>query len=85
MENIMAGPTSAGMTNELMRFARAGGLRRVRDGADPGENIVVHEVPRGEIAAFVADAMQRGYAVDPKVYAGIYFLERDARGQAVDR
>lgn len=85
MENIMAGPTSAGMTTEIMRFARAGGLRRVNAGADPGENIVVHEVPRGEVAAFVAAAMQRGYAVDPKVYAGIYFLERDAWGKAVDR
>ena len=83
MDDIMAGPTSAGMTNEFMRFARASGLKRINAGADPGENIIVHEVPRGEVAAFVAAAMQRGFAVDPKVYAGIYFLEHDAWGQRV--
>jgi ADP-ribose pyrophosphatase len=81
MVDIMAGPSSAGMTTEIMRFARALGLRQVGEGADPGENIVVHTVPRAEIAAFVADAMQRGLAVDPKVYAGIYFLDYDARGR----
>ena len=85
MDDIMGGPTSAGMTNEFMRFARAGGLRRVNPGAAPEENIVVHEVPRADIANFVADAIARGLSVDPKVYAGIYFLDHDARGRAPAR
>jgi ADP-ribose pyrophosphatase len=81
-EDIMVGPSSAGMTTEMMRFVRASGLVRVNaGGGDASENIIVHEVPRSEIAAFVAARMARGYAIDPKVYAGIYFLDHDAAGR----
>lgn len=83
IESLMAGPSSAGMSTEVMHFVRATGLTRLHAGGGvEGENITVHEVPRGEIASFVAAAMQRGYAVDPKVYAGIYFLDRNADGSA---
>lgn len=82
IESIMAGPSSAGMTTEIMRFVRASGLRRIHaGGGDASEDILVHEVPRQSIAAFVADAMDRGLAIDPKVYAGIYFLDHHANGQ----
>jgi len=85
MTNIMTGPSSAGMTTEYMRFVRATGLRQINaGGGDPTENIVLHCVPRTELAAFVADSMARGLAVDPKVYAGIYFLEHDTRGQRIE-
>ncbi len=76
VESIMAGPSSAGMTNEVMHFVRAYDLRRVHaGGGDSSENIIVHEVPRRELAAFVLNKMRSGYAIDPKVYAGLYFLE----------
>ena len=82
IESIMAGPSSAGMTTEIMHFVRATGLTRVHAGGGAGdENISVHEVPRKQVARYVAERMAEGYAVDPKVYAGIYFLERDARGE----
>jgi len=29
---------------------------------------------------FLARAMRDGFAIDPKLYAGLYFLERDASG-----
>ncbi len=81
IDSIMSGPSSAGMTTEMMHFVRASGLRRVNaGGGDASENIVVHEVPRSEIAAFVAAKMVAGYAIDPKVYAGIYFLSFHADG-----
>lgn len=82
IDSIMCGPSSAGMTTELMHFVRASGLKQINaGGGDPSENIVVHEVPRAEVAAFVAGKMAAGYAIDPKVYAGIYFLDFDAAGQ----
>jgi ADP-ribose pyrophosphatase len=81
IESIMSGPSSAGMTTEMMHFVRASGLTQINaGGGDPTENIVVHEVPRSEIAAFVAAKMAQGYAIDPKVYAGIYFLSFAADG-----
>lgn len=84
--SIMHGPSSAGMSNEIMHFVRASELMRVHaGGGDASENIVVHEVPRASIAAFVAERMAQGYAIDPKVYAGIYFLDRDAAGLALGR
>lgn len=84
-EAIMAGPSSAGMSTEIMHFVRASGLMRVHaGGGDESEDIIVHEVPRREIAAFVAAKMASGYAIDPKVYAGIYFLDHDAVGRMLD-
>lgn len=82
IDSIMSGPSSAGMTTEMMHFVRASGLRQVNaGGGDPSENIIVHEVPRATIAQFVAQKMAAGYAIDPKVYAGIYFLDFDAAGK----
>ena len=83
--NIMSGPSSAGMTTEYMRFVRASGLRQMNaGGGDPTENIDLHLVPRQSLAGFVADAMARGLAVDPKVYAGIYLLSHDIRGNPIE-
>jgi ADP-ribose pyrophosphatase len=85
IEYLMGGPSSAGMSTEIMHFVRAFGLQRVHAGGGTGnENIIVHEVPLDQIATYVADHQQRGYAIDPKVYAGLYFLERDAWGQRWD-
>jgi ADP-ribose pyrophosphatase len=79
---VMGGPSSAGMSTEIMTFVRATGLRRVGEGGgDASEDITVHRVPRAGCAAFLAQAMAAGFAIDPKLYAGLYFLERDAAGQ----
>jgi ADP-ribose pyrophosphatase len=75
LEYLMGGPSSAGMSTEVMHFFRARGLeRRHAGGGVAGENIVVHEVPIAQLHTFVAEKMRAGFAVDPKVYAGIHFL-----------
>ena len=85
VEYLMGGPSSAGMSTEIMHFVRAFGLTRVHaGGGTESENITVHEIPLDQIATYVADHQQRGYAIDPKVYAGLYFLDRDAWGQRWD-
>ena len=82
IEPLMHGPSSAGMSNEIMHFVRAFDLEKVAEGGGiEGEQITVHEIPLDQIASYVAEHAQRGYLIDPKVYAGIYFLERDAWGQ----
>lgn len=84
VDSIMAGPSSAGMSTEIMHFVRASDLLWVHNGGGVGnENIIVHKVPVAEVAAFTAAKMAAGYAVDPKVYAGIYFLDHDASGCAL--
>lgn len=76
IEFLMAGPSSSGMSNEIMAFVRAYGLTRVHaGGGDETEEIVVHEVPRADAPRWLVQKMNEGYSVDPKMFAGLYFLD----------
>ena len=76
IEFLMSGPSSAGMTNEIMSFVRAHDLvREHAGGGDHTEDIIVHEVPRAEAATWLLDKMHQGYSIDPKLFAGLYFLD----------
>jgi ADP-ribose pyrophosphatase len=73
---LMSGPTSAGMSNEILAFVRARGLERVEDGGgDETEDITLHEVPRNEAAAWLIEKINAGYSIDPKMFAGLFMLE----------
>lgn len=73
---LTAGPVSAGMTSEVLTFFRAHDLVRVSaGGGDASEDIVVHEVPRSGVRAWLAERHAAGVMADPKVYAGLYFLD----------
>jgi ADP-ribose pyrophosphatase len=81
IELLMIGPTSAGMSNERVAFVRATGLTRIHaGGGDETEDIVVHEVPLDEAPAWLAGKMAEGYEMDPKLWAGLYLIERNADG-----
>jgi ADP-ribose pyrophosphatase len=83
---IMAGPTSAGMSNEILAFVRARDLTRVNaGGGDDTENITLHEVPRLEAADWLVRKMADGFSVDPKMFAGLYFLEHEGVAQSARR
>ena len=76
IEFLMAGPSSSGMSNEIMAFVRAYDLTRVHEGGgDESEEIIVHEVPRVDAARWLLRKIEEGYSVDPKMFAGLYFLE----------
>jgi ADP-ribose pyrophosphatase len=84
VEFLMMGPSSSGMSTELIAFARAIGLTRMHaGGGDATENITVHEVPRLEAAAWLEAKRRAGYSIDPKLYAGLFFVERDPDGRVV--
>jgi len=71
------GPTSAGLTNELVWLVQAVGLtKRSAGGGEAYERITVHEVPLGKVERWLRRQAQRGKLVDPKVYAGLYLLRR---------
>ncbi len=83
LDLVMSGPVSAGLTTETATFVRATGLIRVGDGGgDESEKIVVHHVKRTEAPRWLAQKMREGYSIDPKLYAGLYFVEHDVRGEA---
>lgn len=76
IEFLMAGPTSAGMSNEILAFVRAYDLERAHaGGGDETEDIRVHEIPRTEAAAWLVEKIRGGYSIDPKMFAGLYLLE----------
>lgn len=79
MEFLLAGPSSAGMSNEVIAFVRAFDLTREQaGGGDRTENIIVHEVPRGEAPRWLLAKAREGYSIDPKLFAGLYFLDHAA-------
>lgn len=78
---LMVGPTSSGMSNELIAFVRARGLSRVHaGGGDETEDITVHEVPVDEAPRWLAGKMAAGYAMDPKLWAGLWLLDHEPDG-----
>jgi ADP-ribose pyrophosphatase len=84
VEVLLTGPTSAGMTNERIAFARASGLSKVGSGGGVGtEDIVVHAVPRGEAAAWLMRKGAQGCELDLKLWAGLWLIDRDPDGTPV--
>jgi ADP-ribose pyrophosphatase len=82
IELLMSGPSSSGMSNEIVAYARARGLVRVNaGGGDETEAITVHEVPRAEAAAWLCRKGREGYALDPKLWAGLWFIDRNPDGR----
>lgn len=76
VEFVHRGPSSSGMSTEMITFARAWDLERVGPGGgDETENIVVHEVSRAEAGAWLFARAAEGYSIDPKLFAGLWFIE----------
>jgi ADP-ribose pyrophosphatase len=76
MQWLVAGPSSAGLTSEVVDFFLATGLKRVgAGGGDHQEDIVVHEVPLQNVRQWLAERAAAGMLIDPKVYAGLFMLQ----------
>ncbi len=72
---LTSGPTSAGLTNEVVTIFAMTGLTKVSaGGGDASESIVVHEIPIGELPDWLEARRQAGCAIDPKIYAGLYWV-----------
>jgi ADP-ribose pyrophosphatase len=84
VEYLMTGPSSAGMSTEQVAFVRARELvREHAGGGDETEDILVHEIPLGEAARWLSAKMADGYAIDAKLWAGLYLVERNPDGSPV--
>jgi ADP-ribose pyrophosphatase len=75
LTEVARGPVSPGISIETLILYKAGGLRRVGPGGgDALESIKVHEVPLDGVEGWLAQQARAGLLVDPKIYAGLYFL-----------
>ncbi|QKK01753.1 MAG: NUDIX hydrolase [Pseudomonadota bacterium] len=67
-------PSSAGMSDEMVVFLRALDLVRAGSGGgDASEAITVHAVARERIDAWLNERYRDGLAIDPKIYAALYW------------
>ncbi|HEX3628300.1 MAG TPA: NUDIX hydrolase [Verrucomicrobiae bacterium] len=79
MEILTTGPASSGLTSEVVTLFRSSGLRKVSAGGGVAhEDIIVHEVPLKEVHSWLEAKVQAGLMIEPKVYAGLYFLLRES-------
>ena len=77
IEAVTTGPSCSGITSERVTLFRALGLRRVgKGGGVANENIEVHEIPLAEIVDWLATKAKTGVLIDPKVYAGLFFISQ---------
>jgi ADP-ribose pyrophosphatase len=78
IEPLTTGPASSGMTSERVTLFRASGLRRAgKGGGVAHEDIVVHEVPLVDATSWLKAKAGTGVLIDPKVYAGLFFLTQN--------
>ena len=77
IEAVTTGPSCSGITSERLTLFRALGLQRVgKGGGVANENIEVHEIPRTAIVDWLATKAKTGVLIDPKVYAGLFFISQ---------
>lgn len=84
VELLARGPSSPGITSEILSYYRATGVRRVGEGGGVGgESIVVHAIPVSRIERWLREKEEEGLLIDLKVWGGLYFLSksRDGRDQ----
>jgi ADP-ribose pyrophosphatase len=78
---LARGPSSAGLTSEVVTLVRAEQLSRVAAGGGvAGERITVHAVPLAEVAQWLAARARDGALIDHKVQAGLWWLAQERTG-----
>jgi ADP-ribose pyrophosphatase len=76
IEILTTGAASSGLTSEVVTLFKASGLRRAgKGGGVAHEDITVHEVPLAGVDTWLAAKAEAGVLIDPKIYAGLYFLK----------
>ncbi|MFH1724821.1 MAG: NUDIX hydrolase [Elusimicrobiota bacterium] len=76
-ELIFEGPSSQASTSDILSFFHATGLEKAGEGGgDHTESISVHEVPVPDVDDWLRRQQAKGLLVDPRIYAGLYYLRR---------
>ena len=81
LDLLTEGPASSGSSAEVLTLLLARNWRRVGPGGgDASEDIEVHVVPLAGIETWLENRRRTGVLLDPKVYAGLYFLRTRLKG-----
>ena len=75
VERLTTGPSSPGITSEIIHLYRAHGARRKGEGGGVGgEDIEVHTIAPDELLPWLEQKQKDGVIVDLKLWGGLYFL-----------
>jgi ADP-ribose pyrophosphatase len=75
IEALTSGPSGSGITSERVTLFRAFDLHRVGNGGGVAqEDITVHEIPLAEVVTWLEAKAKTGVLIDPKIYAGLFFI-----------
>ncbi len=76
MRLLTSGPVSSGLSTEVITIYLATGLKKIHaGGGDESESIIVREVHVDHVRQWLESKRKEGFLVDPKVYAGLFFLK----------
>lgn len=79
VELLARGPSSPGITSEIVSLYRAHGVSRVGKGGGVGsEKITVHVIPRASVERWLRDREREGVLVDLKLWSGLHFVTTSA-------
>jgi ADP-ribose pyrophosphatase len=76
LEELLTGPSTAGLADEIITIFYASGLSKEGTGGGDGdgdEDIKVHHVPLASASDWLRDRIAEGIMVDFKVYAGLFW------------
>ena len=77
---VIQGPASSGLSCEELTFCLAEDLVKKGDGGgDHTEDIIPHAVPLDKLESWLKRKEKQGCRIDPKIFAGIYFLNQSQR------
>jgi len=76
VKTFFVGPMAAGISQDMLTFVHASGLKKVGlGGGVDEEDIRVHEVPVEKVDFWLKAQVKKGRLIGPNVFAGLYFLE----------
>ncbi|QQE13476.1 NUDIX hydrolase [Planctomycetota bacterium] len=77
---LFSGPSSPGLTNEIITFFLATDLSTIgKGGGTDDESIKIHEVAIQSASNWLADCHNAGKLIDCKIWAGLYAARNNAR------
>ena len=78
VELLARGPSSPGITSEVVSFYRAKDVeKKSKGGGVGGEDITVHTVPLVELRDWLTARQEEGALIDLKIWGGLYFLKQE--------
>ncbi len=78
MRAVLAGVSSAGVSDETITFFVARGLQKTASGGGVGhEKIVIHTIPLSGLDDWLATKLNSGCQIDARLLTGVYLLRRE--------